>query len=59
MTVTLQDYQKMLGLRIGEVGWRPSLDVRWVSKGYALLVLISWLRAKFAQCPSGANDQTI
>jgi hypothetical protein len=39
--------QTFLGREVGEQGARTSS------------VLISWLRAEFAQCPSGIDDQTV
>jgi hypothetical protein len=73
MTVTLQDCQKMLGLRIrgraviGQCrseGWRARVEAflgREVSEQgeRTSSVLLSWLRAEFAQCPLGADDQTV
>jgi hypothetical protein len=73
MTVTLQDCQMMLGLRIhgrlvtGQCrsqGWRARVEAflgREVGEQGACTsgVLISWLRAEFAQCPLGEDDQTV
>jgi hypothetical protein len=73
MTVTLQDYQKMLGLRIhgravtGQCrseGWRARVEAflgREVGEQGERTsgVLLSWLRAEFAQCPLGADEQTV
>jgi hypothetical protein len=73
MTVTLQDCQKMLGLRIrGRAVTRQCRSEGWRARVEAFLgrevgkqgertscVLLSWLRAEFAQCPPGADDQTI
>jgi hypothetical protein len=73
MIVMLQDYQKMLGLRIRgravtgrcrSEGWRARVEAflrHEVGEQGARTsgVLISWLRAEFAQCPPGADDQTI
>jgi hypothetical protein len=73
MTVTLQDYQKMLGLRIrgstviGQCrseGWRAWVEAflgREVGEQgeRTFSVLLSWLRAKFAQCPPGIDEQTV
>jgi hypothetical protein len=70
MTVTLQDCQKMLGLRIrgravtGQCrseGWRARVDAflgREVGEQGERTsgVLLSWLRVEFAQCPPGANE---
>jgi hypothetical protein len=73
MTITLQDCQKMLGLRIhgraliGQCrseGWRAWVEAflgREVGEQgeCTSCVLLSWLRAEFAQCPLGADDQTV
>jgi hypothetical protein len=69
MTVTLQDCQMMLGLRIRgravtglcrSEGWRAWVEAflgREVGEQGARTsgVLISWLRAEFAQCPPGGR----
>jgi hypothetical protein len=73
MTVTLQDCQKMLGLRIrgravtGQCrseGWRARMEAflgREVGEQGERTsgVLLSWLRAELAQCPPGADEQTV
>jgi hypothetical protein len=70
MTVTLQDCQKMLGLRIrGRAVIGQCRSEGWRARVKAFLgrevggqgertsgVLLSWLWAKFAQCPPGADD---
>ena len=69
----LQDYQKMLGLRIhgnpvtGQCrseGWRARVEAflgRELGEQGARTsrVLISWLREEFAQCPEEADEETV
>jgi hypothetical protein len=73
MTVTLQDCQKMLGLRIrgravtGQCrseGWRARVEAflgRLVGEQGERTsgVLLSWLWAEFAQCSLGVDKQTV
>ena len=73
MTVSLQDCQKMLGLRISgnpvtgqcrSEGWRARVEAflgRELGEQGARTsgVLISWLRQKFAQCAEEADEKTI
>jgi hypothetical protein len=73
MIVTLQDCQKMLGLKIygravtvqcRSEGWRARMEAflgcEVGEQGERTSdVLLSWFRAEFAQCPPGADDQTV
>jgi hypothetical protein len=73
MTVTLQDCQKMLGLRVrgravtGQCrseGWRAWVEAflgRPVGEQGERTsgVLLLWLRTEFAQCPPGVDEQTV
>jgi hypothetical protein len=75
MTITLQDAQKFLGVRISgrpvvgvcnAAGWRARVEVFLgrelppeTPKSRTSGVLISWLRNQFGQCPVNADDQTI
>jgi hypothetical protein len=73
MTVTLEDCQKMLGLRIrGRAVTRHIRSDGWIDRVEAFIgrevgeqgartsgVLLSWLWTEFAQCPPEANDQTV
>ena len=73
MTVSLQDCQKMLGLRIhgnpvtGQCrseGWRARVEAflgRELGEQGARTsrVLISWLRQEFTQCHEEADEETV
>ena len=73
MTITLQDCQKMLGLRIhgnavtGQCrseGWRARVEAFLGHKvgeqgARTSGVLISWLRQEFTQCPDEADEETV
>jgi hypothetical protein len=73
MTVTLQNCQKMLGLRIrGRAVIGQCRSEGWRARVEAFLgcpvgeqgertsgVLLSWFRAEFAQCPPGIDEQTV
>jgi hypothetical protein len=73
MTVTLQDCQKLLGLRVrgravtGQCrseGWRARVEAflrRPVGEQGERTsgVLLSWLRVEFAQCPTGVDEQIV
>ena len=75
MTVTLQDTQKFLGVRISGrpvighytvAGWRGRVEVFLgrelppvTSGARSSGVLISWLRQNFGQCPDHADEQTV
>ncbi|CAN6200537.1 unnamed protein product [Urochloa humidicola] len=74
MTVTLQDCQKMLGLKIdGRPVIGPCRSEGWRARVQAFLgrelpdehgsrtsgVSIAWLREAFGQCPVDANEETI
>jgi hypothetical protein len=70
MTVTLQDWQKMLGLRIrGRAVTEQCRSEGWRARVEAFLgrpvgeqgertsgVLLSWLQVGFAQCPLGVDE---
>ncbi|XP_066316823.1 protein MAIN-LIKE 2-like [Miscanthus floridulus] len=73
MTVTLQDCQKMLGLRIhGKAVTGQCMPEGWRARVEAFLdreageqgactsgVLISWLQQEFAQCPEEADEEIV
>jgi hypothetical protein len=75
MTVTLEDYQKLLGLTIrgcprtssaAPGGWRQRLKAflgtvlpEGLRGSHNTGVPLTWLRQSFGVCPPGADEQTV